>query len=543
MILGSKRHSHFRNQGDNNLPLRTLWRDVVDHAATMPDKPAVIDENGSVTFSELVEHVIRLSEGLRDREVSRGDVVGVQLPPIREFAYSCLAAERLGAAVCPMLPSVDGAAAYELVGLARPRLIVTIEQHGRARPAGSLASFEGASTPELVVVGEPPPGAGSMAEVLAAPRPGVAAKGVAVDMGDIAEVAFTSGTSGRPKSVVHSYATATAGILSTLRRQQFTSADVIHVALPVGHNFGYFYGVRLALHVGATLVLQRRWDPHEMLDLAARHSVTASSGPPTFLADLVSERRHWNRKLDSLRIFTCGGAKLRPDLAEEVVATMPGRLSKAFGMTELGHPCSTGPESPHAKLVTTEGEPHPEIELKILDREGGSLETGKTGAIAFRGPFLFLGYRREDGSLDRPFEPDGFFATGDLGYRDEDGYMVVTGRSKNVVIRGGENIPAELVEAVVADHPAVVEAAVVGAPDFRLGERAVACVTVRPGSHVSLEQLTEHMAISGVSRVHWPESLIVLGSIPVSDTGKILRAELKRIVTAIDPFTEEAGDG
>ncbi len=540
MTRSPQRHSQHRHQSGFQWPTRNLWQDVTDRASRTPDKTAVIDESGSVTLAELVEAVMRLSEGYRERGVGHGDVVAVQLPPIREFVSAFLAAERLGAVVCPMLPSIDGMGAHELLRLSRARLVVTIDRHGRSAPAASLASYEGAVKPELLVVGEPPPGTVSIEEAMVTPRSEIGATDAYSGMDDVAELAFTSGTTGRPKGAEHSHGTATAGILSTLYRQKISSRDVVHVALPVGHNFGYFYGVRLALHAGATLVLQRAWDADEMLDITARLGVTISSGPPTLLADLLSIRKHWGGMLDGLRLFTCGGAKLRTELAEEVIATMPGRLSKAFGMTEVGHTCSTGPDSDPSKLVGTEGAPHPEIEMRILDPEGRELGVSEIGSIAFRGPFLFLGYRRRDGSLERPFDTGGFFATGDLGYRDEDGYLVVTGRTKNVVIRGGENIPTELVETVVERHPAVVQAVVVGVPDVRLGERAVVCVQVIRGAELALEQIVEHMSVSGVPRVHWPEALVVLSSIPQSDTGKIKRAELKRMVADMGPFTEEA---
>ena len=510
-------------------PRRTLWDDVARHASDHPDATAVSDGGGGYTYRGLVDATLRLAGRYRHKGVRHGDVVIVQMYGVRQFVPAFLAAERLGAVVSPVLPAINGNAFSEMVGLARPALVVT------ANDPDTVGAMGG--TP---VVSTSASGAGPVLDEMLGER---GPAGVLPDPPgpqDLAELAFTSGTTDRPKGVLHTHATATAGILSTIARQGIGPSDVVHVALPVGHNFGYFYGVRLGLHAGARVVLQERWSPDLMLDLSARYGVTVSSGPPAFLVDLLACRSTWRGRLDSLRLFTCAGAKLRSDVAEEVVAGLPGRMSKAFGMTEVGHVCSTASDSPTEKLITTEGHPHPEIEMRVLGPDSGCLGRGEEGEVAFRGPFLMVGYHggRSPGAIDQ----QGFFRTGDLGYADRDGYLVITGRVKNMVIRGGENIPAERVERALAGHELLEEAAVVGVPDRRLGERPVACVRVRPGFVPGARDLAGFLQRAGIPPIHCPEAVVVVDEIPRGPTGKVRRADLRRLASGLAVFEQE-GDG
>ena len=507
-------------------PRRTLWDDVARHALERPDATAVSDGDGDYTYRELVDVTLRLSGRYRQTGVRHGDVVIVQMPGVRQFVPAFLAAERLGAVVSPVLPAIDGKAFGEIAELARPALVVT---------ANGPDTLEGIGvTP---VVSAVPSGAGPVLDEL---LDGSGAGGGLPDPPgphDLAELAFTSGTTDRPKGVLHTHATATAGILSTVSRQGIDASDVVHVALPVGHNFGYFYGVRLGLHAGAHVVLQARWNPDRMLEVCERYGVTVSSGPPAFLVDLLGCRSGWRGRLDSLRLFTCAGARLVPDIAEEVVDKLPGRMSKAFGMTEVGHVCSTAAGSPEHKLLTTEGHPHPEIQMGVLGPDGEWSGREQEGEIAFRGPFLMVGYHgdRPPGAIDE----EGFFRTGDLGYADRDGYLVITGRVKNMVIRGGENIPAERVERALAGHELLEQAAVVGVFDRRLGERPVACVRARPGFVPRASDLAEFLQRAGIPPIHCPEAVVVVDEIPRGPTGKVLRADLRRLAGRLAVFEQE----
>ena len=507
-------------------PRGTLWDDVARHAAERPDATAVSDGDGGYTYRRLVDVTLRLSGRYRQMGVRHGGVVIVQMHGVRQFVPAFLAAERLGAVVSPVLPAIDGKAFGEIAALARPALVVT---------ANSRDTLEGIGvTPVVSAVRR---GVGpALDELLDGDGP---VGGLPDPPGphDLSELAFTSGTTDRPKGVLHTHATATAGILSTLSRQGIDASDVVHVALPVGHNFGFFYGVRLGLHAGAHVVLQARWNPHRMLEVCARYGVTVSSGPPAFLVDLLGCRSEWRGRLDSVRLFTCAGAKLASETAGEVVDNLAGRMSKAFGMTELGHVCSTTADAPADKLLETEGHPHPEIQMRVLGPGGEWLGREQEGEIAFRGPFLMVGYHG-GGSLEA-IDEDGFFRTGDLGYADRDGYLVITGRVKNMVIRGGENIPAERVERALSGHEFLKDAAVVGVPDRRLGERPVACVEARPGFVPRAADLAEFLQHAGIPPIHCPEAVVMVDEVPRGPTGKIRRADLRRLASGLAVFEQE----
>ena len=511
-----------RNAANFRWPKRTLWDDIAGHAGCAGDTVAVVDAEGSYTYRQLTQLTERLAIHFRDRGVSSGDVVAIQLPPTKVFVPSFLAVERLGAIVSPVLPSIRGLALEKILDLAAPSLIITNDQPsgaGRAteQSAAHVMKREARASGEPLddLINSEPSPSPTLPEP---PKPEV-----------LSELAFTSGTSALPKGVFHLHATATAGIMSTIRRQHITSQDVVHVALPVGHNFGFFYGVRLALHAGAKLVLQQRWDADEMLSLTKAHGITVSAGPPTYLSDLLDLAGSWHSRLKTLRLFTCAGAKLDPDLALQAVKAMPDQISKAFGMTELGHTCSTTKQSSIDKIIRTEGSPHPEIEMKIVGPDALSLPRGNEGIVAFRGPFLMTGYQDKRHNKDA-IDEDGFFSTGDLGYEDNDGYLVITGRAKNVVIRGGENIPAEAIESVLSGHPSVTEAVMIGAPDRRLGERPVVCVRGTSEAALSVTDVGEYLKKAGLPVIHWPEAVIMVDTIPRSDTGKIERAKLRQFV-------------
>jgi len=522
-------HPQHRSQPGFRWPVRTLWDDVAGRAARRPQALAVSDELGSYTYAELAAATLTLASRYRSMGVGRGDVVIVQMYGDRRFVPVFLAAERLGAVVTPLLPVFKGPAFSAIAKLATPSLVVT---------ANDPDSLDGIGETPVVTV-SPSGGVPAIDDLLDHRNSGETLPDPP-GVHELAELAFTSGTTGLPKGVLHTHATATAGILSTLSRQGMGPNDVVHVALPVGHNFGYFYGVRLGLHAGAHVVLQQRWNPDLMLDLCERHTVTVSSGPPAFLVDLLACRSQWRGRLDSLRLFTCAGAKLDVEVAEAVVRSVPGRMSKAFGMTEVGHVCSTSADAPSGKLLSTEGEPHPEIEMRVMGTGGSRLGRGEEGEIAFRGPFVMVGYH--DGRFAKAIDPAGFFRTGDLGYADPDGYLVVTGRVKNMVIRGGENIPAETVEQALLGHELIEDAVVVGVPDRRLGERPVACVQAGSGFAPQPADLAGHLRLSGIPATHWPEAVVTVDAIPRGDTGKVRRVDLRRLASDLAVFDKVAAD-
>lgn len=348
---------------------------------------------------------------------------------------------------------------------------------------------------------------------------------------ELCNLTFTTGTSGEPKGVLHTHNTSLAAVLSTAREQGLTSDDVFHSVLPVGHTFGYFYGVRLGLAVGGSIVMQDHWDPALMMHLVEREHITHSAGTPTHLADLVQEAKRTGgaiqRALMSLRVFTCAGAPLNPALATEAAPLFEGRLSSAYGMSEAGHVASTRPGCPWTKVVGSVGLPHSDVRVWVDEASGRS--AAGTGEIVVSGPSVFPGYVQGRRFGEPVVVREGTYRTGDVGFLDAQGYLVLTGRNKELVIRGGEKIPVGEVETVLRRFPGVREGVIVGVPDTRLGERAVAVVECDDLSQMSLAALTSYLDREGVYRGYWPEAVVAVKDLPRNDVGKWIRADIAQL--------------
>ncbi len=524
---------------------RVLLDYVTGHAATDPNKPAVIEEERTLSYERLLQSVDSAACALLDLGVSRGSVVSVQLPNWSEFAVIMLALERIGAIINPLTPILRENELGTILRLAHSQILFVPDKYrGFSHADMAVALKTGLPHLEHVVAvrGRARPGVFRWEDLVENAPPHVKDLEPAQSgADDIIELAFTSGTTGEPKGVLHTHNTALATVGSTIKRQSLTPNDVFHVATPVGHNAGYFYGLRIALQSGGTAVLQPTWNPEEMGNLVEAHSVTFTMGATTFLIDFLDSGRIEQRDLASLRVVTCGGAPIPEAVAKEFERRLPGRLCPVFGMTEMGHSTATDATSPRTKALTTDGSPQPEMQMKIVDDEDQPLPSLRQGHLKFRGPFLFAGYVQGLDFTRTQFDDEGFFDTGDLAYHDEDGYIRITGRAKDLIIRGGENIPVREVEEVLAAHPKVAEGVVVGVPDERLGEKAVACVRIKDGcAPVTLEELRNHFASARVTKQFWPEDVINLDHLPMTAAGKTQKAELRKILIRERTKTRES---
>lgn len=516
---------------------RAVLHDLLaGHAARTPEKPAVIDRAGALSYRDLLAQVDRVALGLLELGVRPRDVVALQLPNWREFVVAFLAIERIGAVVNPITTILRHREVGEIIALGQPSALIvpdTFRGFGHADMALELQR-DAPWLRHVIVVGGAPPCAVPWERLAAEPWEQRIDRRVLgylrPDANDIGELAFTSGTTGQPKGVMHTHNTMLLAVGSTLRRQAIGPECVSLVFLPVGHNAGYFYGVRLALQAGGTVILQDTWDASEALRLIERHGVTHTEGTTTFIIDLLAEPRLEGYDLSSLRLVMCGGAQIPPALAAEAQRRLPGFFCPVFGMTEQGQTISAHPSMPAEKVRTTVGTPQPEVEVRIVDTDGTLLPPGAEGRMLIRCPMNFVGYVQGRAFTAPYFDAEDFFDTGDLARCDEDGYITITGRAKDIIIRGGENIPVKEVEDILAAHPSVLEAVVVGIPDPRLGERACACVRLRPGTSLALDDLRQHFAAHRVTKQYWPEALEIVADFPRTPAGKVqkfkLRAEL-----------------
>lgn len=508
--------------------------------AACPDKlalTAVRVEGGEVkrfTYRELAGMADRIALGLARLGVGRNDVVACQLPNWWQFTLTYLACSRIGAVMNP------------LMHIFRERELSFMLQHGEAKVVIVPKAFRGfdfegmvaglqpglPSVRQVVVVGGE--GANSFEALLSGPAwaqtPG--AKEVLSRQrpgpDDVTQLIYTSGTTGEPKGVMHSANTMMANIIPYAKRLQLGGDDVVLMASPMAHQTGFMYGLMMPIMLQASAVLQDIWEPRKAIELVQQERVTFTMASTPFLTDLARTVAETGQGVPTLRTFLCAGAPIPGPLVEQARSALGAKIVSAWGMTENGAVTLTRLEDADERSVQTDGCPLPGVEVKVVDVDGNRLPPGEAGKLMLRSCSNFGGY------LHRPHlngtDADDWFDTGDLARIDAQGYIRITGRSKDVIIRGGENIPVVEIEALLYRHPAIALAAIVAYPDERLGERACAVVVPRPGQSIELADIQAFLKEQKVAIQYIPERLIVRDSIPSTPSGKIQKFKLREML-------------
>ncbi|MBQ0130941.1 MAG: AMP-binding protein, partial [Comamonas sp.] len=349
---------------------------------------------------------------------------------------------------------------------------------------------------------------------------------------DITQLIYTSGTTGEPKGVMHTANTLMSNIVPYAQRLQLSAQDVVLMASPMAHQTGFMYGLMMPIMLKASVVLQDVWDPQQAVALIRAEQVTFTMASTPFLTDLartVAERvQAGGIGVPSLRTFLCAGAPIPGPLVEQARAALGAKIVSAWGMSENGAVTLTLLGDDDERSINTDGCPLPGVEVKVIDVDGSSLPTGQAGKLMLRSCSNFGGYLKR--AHLNATDADDWFDTGDLARIDERGYIRITGRSKDVIIRGGENIPVVEIETLLYRHPAIAQAAIVAYPDERLGERACAVVVTKPDQTLDLPGLQAFMKAQQVAVQYVPERLIVMPSMPSTPSGKIQKFRLREIV-------------
>lgn len=522
-----------------------LWRDRVitdyidEFATTSPNKVAIIDQRGSCTFGELRQLSLRCAAGFLRLGLGPQDVVSLQLPNSREWVILHLAATRIGAITNPLVPMYRERELDFMLRLAETRLLVVPDRfrnHDHAAMALRLREMV-PGLEQVMVIGESVPD-GCMAWCDFIERPWEREQdltqlaGLCPGPNEVTELIFTSGTTGEPKGVLHTSNTIVTPQIALAKVLRLTGDDVLHVASTFGHQTGFLGGARLPLQLGATVVYQDLWDPEAFLAAVGRHRITISNGGPTYLQDMMRAPGLDRYDLSSFRIFRCGGAPIPRPLVREAKARLPHMsVHSGWGQSENAVVTMTRPGDPEAKIVETDGQVQPGMDVRVVDAENQLIAPGTEGRLQCRGAFLFVGYARRADLTARSFVGD-WFDTGDLAIQDADGFVRITGRTKDIIIRGGENIPVAYVENTLYENPAVQDVAVVAMPDERLGERACAFVVLRPNAELTMETMQAHMQRSAVAKQYWPERLEIVTDMPRAANGKIRKADLRARLAA-----------
>ncbi|HEX5391060.1 MAG TPA: cyclohexanecarboxylate-CoA ligase [Burkholderiaceae bacterium] len=521
-------------------PDRTINDELDACVASCPDQvalTAVQGETGATTrftYRELAAMADRVAVGLSRLGVGRNDIVACQLPNWWQFTVVYLACSRIGAVMNP------------LMHIFRERELSFMLKHGEAKVLIVPQRFRGfdfeamaqglqPSLPDLkhiVVVGGA--AANSFEALLSGPawedapdaldilsrhRPGP---------DDVTQIIYTSGTTGEPKGVMHSANTVMANIIPYARRLQLDAEDVVLMASPMAHQTGFMYGLIMPIVLKARAVILDVWEPLKAIELIRVEGCSFTMASTPFLTDLAKTVASSGQAVPTLATFLCAGAPIPGPLVEQARAVLGTKIVSAWGMTENGAVTLIELNDPDERAFTTDGHPLPGVELKVIDFDGSTLPPGEAGKLMVRSVSNFGGY------LKRPqwngTDAEGWFDTGDLARIDAQGYVRITGRSKDVIIRGGENIPVVEIEALLYRHPAIAMAAVVAYPDERLGERAWAVVVPKPGEHIDLSSLVAFMKDQHVALQYIPERLVLRDAMPSTPSGKIQKFKLREML-------------
>jgi len=520
-----------------------LWHDRTIHdemdrcLELCPDKialTAVQSESGDVTrltYRELSDLADKVALGLVRLGISRDDVVACQLPNWWQFTVIYLACSRIGAVINP------------LMHIFREHELSFMLKHGGAKALVIPRTFRGFNYEEMVdglkpslpdlkhvlvvnglkknsfealLTNSSREDVADVWEVFTKNRP---------KPDDVTQLMYTSGTTGEPKGVMHTANTTISNIVTCIKYLGLDHKDTIFMASPMAHQTGFMYGLMMPIVLNAHAVLLDQWDPLLAIDLISNEHATFTMAATPYLIDLVKNVEATGKSLPTLKTFICAGAPIPSSLVSQAQNILGVKVLSAWGMTETGIATLIGVDDPDERAINSDGRPLPGVEIKIIDEDGLEIGAGKAGKLLVRSSFSFGGY------LKRPHlnntDSNGWFDTGDIARLDDQSYIRITGRSKDLIIRGGENIPVLEIESLIYRHPAIKMAAIVSYPDERLGERACAVAVLKDQHKFDFNDLVELLRAEKVATQFIPEKLLILDSMPMTITGKIQKYKLR----------------
>ncbi|MEU0463569.1 MULTISPECIES: AMP-binding protein [Amycolatopsis] len=503
-----------------------------------PDKVFLTDGTASLTFRELRDGALRLAAGLRRAGVSRGDRVCVQIPNWVEFGQIAVALSRIGAIMVPIMPIYRLDEVGYIVRNAGVRMAITCHTFKKFDYVAMYQQIR-QDVPDLetvVVVRGEADGATSLTELTADVEPGAAVSEIGPGAGpdDHFVIVYSSGTTSRPKGCLHTFNTMACGSRLLAQGFGYSDADVQFGPSPVTHTTGLVTSILLPLMHGAASHLMEVWEPKAGLEQIREFGCTVAVTATTFLQMLMDVYDPGRHDASSMRLWVAAGAPIPAAFVEQARELLPGcRILSLYGRTENVTTTMCTVEDDPARSLTSDGRVLPGSSVKIVDALGEEVPRGQEGDIAYRGPMHMLEYIGNPTETAALFTPDGYSRSGDLGVMDADGYVRVTGRLKDIVIRGGMNISVRQVEDLLTGHPAVAACAVVGMPDRRLGERICLYLVPRSGHEdVTLEQIKEFLLGKGLAIQKMPERLEVVPELPMTATGKIQKHRLRADIAA-----------
>ncbi|HCU3203413.1 TPA: medium-chain fatty-acid--CoA ligase [Escherichia coli] len=536
LTFNEQRRAAYRQQGLwGDASLADYWQQT---ARAMPDKIAVVDNHGaSYTYSALDHAASCLANWMLAKGIESGDRIAFQLPGWCEFTVIYLACLKIGAVSVPLLPSWREAELVWVLNKCQAKMFFAPTLFKQTRPVDLILPLQNQLPQLQQLVGvdklAPATSALSLSQIIADNTPLTTA--ITVHGDELAAVLFTSGTEGLPKGVMLTHNNILASERAYCARLNLTWQDVFMMPAPLGHATGFLHGVTAPFLIGARSVLLDIFTPDACLALLEQQRCTCMLGATPFVYDLLNLLEKQPADLSALRFFLCGGTTIPKKVARE--CQQRGiKLLSVYGSTESSPHAVVNLDDPLSRFMHTDGYAAAGVEIKVVDDARKTLPPGCEGEEASRGPNVFMGYFDEPELTARALNEEGWYYSGDLCCMDEAGYIKITGRKKDIIVRGGENISSREVEDILLQHPKIHDACVVAMPDERLGERSCAYVVLKAPHHsLSLEEVVAFFSRKRVAKYKYPEHIVVIEKLPRTASGKIqkflLRKDIMRRLT------------
>ena len=536
LTFNEQRRAAYRQQGLwGDASLADYWQQT---ARAMPDKIAVVDNHGaSYTYSALDHAASCLANWMLAKGIESGDRIAFQLPGWCEFTVIYLACLKIGAVSVPLLPSWREAELVWVLNKCQAKMFFAPTLFKQTRPVDLILPLQNQLLQLQQIVGvdklAPATSSLSLSQIIADNTSLTTA--ITTHGDELAAVLFTSGTEGLPKGVMLTHNNILASERAYCARLNLTWQDVFMMPAPLGHATGFLHGVTAPFLIGARSVLLDIFTPDACLALLEQQRCTCMLGATPFVYDLLNLLEKQPADLSALRFFLCGGTTIPKKVARE--CQQRGiKLLSVYGSTESSPHAVVNLDDPLSRFMHTDGYAAAGVEIKVVDDARKTLPPGCEGEEASRGPNVFMGYFDEPELTARALDEEGWYYSGDLCRMDEAGYIKITGRKKDIIVRGGENISSREVEDILLQHPKIHDACVIAMPDERLGERSCAYVVLKAPHHsLSLEDVVAFFSRKRVAKYKYPEHIVVIEKLPRTASGKIqkflLRKDIMRRLT------------
>lgn len=515
----------------NKNHLLKLFDDSLDK---YPNKVAIVDYRteteslNKMTYRQLGDKVNRISSGLIQLGVKPQDIVSFQIPNWWEFVAVQLACLRVRAIPNPLMTIFRERELQYMLEFAESEVVIAPRSFRSFNHEEMLYHLrEKIPTLQHVIIIDGD-GEDSFENTL------MSKEANAIDASpkasDYVEMMYTSGTTGTPKGVLHNSGSILATLMTYKENMQLDTHDTFFMGAPLAHQTGFLYGMWLPLLLGSTMVYQDSWSADIAWKLIGEQEVSFTMGATPFLYDLLNSKLTQVYNSERFKTFVCGGAPVPRALVQEARKRMQVNIATVWGMTENGVVTSTKIDDSEEKLFSTDGRSLPGCQVRIVDQDGNEVPDGTEGRLLVCGDSMFEGYLKSQQSA---LDDKGWFDTGDLAKMDADKYIRITGRSKDILIRGGENIPVVEIENIIYTHDRIADVALVGMPHDRLGEIGCCFVTLKPDQALNLEDIQIFLSAKNVAKNYWPEHLEIIDELPRTPSGKIQKFKLRELARSL----------